>query len=79
MPDDKTIADIKRIEGQLEEIETVVRKLDDTIEGYLQWMAENGYAEKTLKEYGQELNQFRLYIKQKKCAFEDIFTHDALR
>lgn len=79
MPDDKTIADIKRIEGQLEEIETVVRKLDDTIEGYLQWMAENGYAEKTLKEYGQELNQFKLYIKQKKCAFEDIFTHAALR
>jgi len=79
MPDDKTITDIKWIEGQLEEIETVVRKLDPAIEDYLQWMAENGYAEKTLKEYAQELNQFKLYIKQRKCTFEDIFTHDILR
>jgi site-specific recombinase XerD len=78
MPDDKTIADIKWIEGQLEEIETVVRKLDAAIEDYLQWMAANGYAKKTLKEYAQELNQFKLYIKQKKCTFEDIFTHDVL-
>ncbi|MBW2583316.1 MAG: hypothetical protein JRE36_07010 [Deltaproteobacteria bacterium] len=69
MPDDKTITDIKWIEGQLEEIETVVRKLDPAIEDYLQWMAENGYAEKTLKEYAQELNQFKLIHQAKKVYF----------
>jgi len=79
MIDDKAIATIGRIEGQLQEIETIVRKLDPAIEDYLQWMAANGYAEKTLKEYAQELNQFKLYIEQRKCTFENIFTHDALR
>jgi len=78
LPDDKTIADIKWIEGQLEEIEMVVSKLDPAIEDYLQWVAANGYAEKTLKEYAQELNQFKLYIKHRKCTFEDVFTHDVL-
>ena len=79
MIDDKAIATIGRIDGQLQEIETIVRKLDPAIEDYLQWMAANGYAEKTLKEYAQELNQFKLYIEQRKCTFENIFTHDALR
>ncbi len=78
MTADKTIATFESIDGQLEEIETVARRLDDAIEGYLQWMAANRYAKNTLKEYGQELNQFKLYIKHRKCTFEDIFTHDVL-
>ena len=65
MPDDKAIVSIKMIEGQ--------------IEGYLQWMAANGYAESTLKEYAQELNQFKLFVEKRKRTIENIFTHQVLR
>jgi site-specific recombinase XerD len=74
-----TIATIKMIEVRPEEIETVLRKLGQVVESYLQWMAENGYSKITLKKYAQELMQLKLFIKQIKCTFEDIFTHDVLR
>jgi site-specific recombinase XerD len=67
------------IEVRLEEVEAVLRKLDQAIESYLQWMAKNRYTKTTLKKYAQELMQFKLFVKQIKCTFEDIFTHDVLR
>ncbi len=78
MIDDKTTATIERIQGRLEEIESVVTALDQAIERYLHWMGENGYAKRTRKEYARALMQFKLFIKQRKCIFEEIFTHDTL-
>ena len=78
MTDDKTISTFEKIQKRLEEIETVVRQLDETIEGYLQWMAENQYTKGTRKAYGQMLIPFRMFIKQRKCSFEQIFTYDTL-
>ena len=65
MPDDKMMVAIKMIEKQTE--------------GYLQWMAANGYAEKTIEGYAQELNQFKLFVEKRKRTIEDIFTHQVLR
>lgn len=78
MIDDKTIATIERIQGRLKQIESVVNVLDQANKSYLHWMGENGYAKKTRKEYARVLMQFKLFIKQRKCSFEGIFTHDVL-
>jgi site-specific recombinase XerD len=79
MIDDKIISTIEKIEERLEEIETVVKQLDQEIEGYLQWMAENRYTKGTRKAYACSLKQFRSFIKQRKCSFEEIFSDDTLR
>ncbi len=79
MIDDKTISTIEKIERRLKEIETVVKELNQAIEDYLQWMAESGYAKGTRETYARGLKQFSVFIKQRKCAFEEIFTKDTLR
>lgn len=78
MIDDKTTATIERIQGRLKEIESTVTALDQVIKSYLHWMGENGYAKRTRKEYARVLMQFKLFIKQRKCTFEEIFTYDTL-
>ena len=55
------------------------KMIEKQIEGYLQWMATNGYAEKTIERYGQELNRFKLFVEKKKRSIENSFTHDLLR
>ena len=76
MIDDKIML---AIEKRLKEIEKDVRELDLTIEGYLQWIAGSGYAKSTQGAYEKGLKQFRVFIKQRKCVFEEIFTKDTLR
>jgi hypothetical protein len=78
MIDDKLISTIERIEQRLEEIETVVKLLDEAIENYQQWMAQNRYTKATRQAYARSLKQFRVFIKQRKCSFEQIFTYDTL-
>ena len=75
---DETTATIEKIQERLKEIESVVDVLDQAIEVYLHWMRENGYAKRTREEYMHTLSQFKLFIKQRKCTFEEIFTHDTL-
>ena len=58
MTDNKMISTIKWIETRLEEIETVLKQLDQAIDGYLQWMADNGYARSTCEAYAQGLKRF---------------------
>ncbi len=60
-------------------IEWIERQLDQAIDGYLQWMAENGYAENTVKRYAHELNRFKLFVEKRKRSIENIFTHNVLR
>jgi len=60
-------------------IEKVVKKLNQAIGDYLQWMAESGYAKSTRKAYARGLKQFSVFIKQRKCTFEAIFSEDTLR
>ncbi|MHC4103885.1 MAG: tyrosine-type recombinase/integrase [Planctomycetota bacterium] len=78
MIDDKMISTIEKIQQRLEEIETVVNQLDEAIDGYLQWMAQNRYTKGTRKAYARMLIPFRLFIKQRKCSFKQIFTYDTL-
>ena len=79
MIDVKIMLTIEKIERRFTEIETVVKELDQAIEGYLQWMAESGYAKGTREAYARGLKQFSVFIKQRKCTFEAIFTQDRLR
>ena len=79
MIDAKMMLTIEKIKRQLEEIEKVVKELNQTIEDYLQWMAESGYAKGTREAYARGLRQFSVLIKQRKCTFEAIFTEDRLR
>ncbi|MBC8394420.1 MAG: tyrosine-type recombinase/integrase [Deltaproteobacteria bacterium] len=60
-------------------IEKGLRRLNQAIESYLQWMAESGYAKRTRETYARGLKQFSVLIKQRKCAFEEIFTKNTLR
>ena len=53
--------------------------IETAIDGYLQWMAENGYAENTLKGYAQELKRFKLFVAKRKRSIGNIFTHNVLR
>jgi site-specific recombinase XerD len=70
--------DIEKIEKRLDEIEKVVKELDQAIEDYFQWMAKSGYARGTREAYARGLKQFSVFIKQRKCTFEEIFTDDTL-
>lgn len=78
MIDDKIISTIEQIQQRLEQIETIVKLLDEAIENYLQWMAENRYTEGTRQAYARSLKKFKVFIKQRKCSFEQIFTYDTL-
>ena len=79
MIDAKIMLAIGKIERRLTEIETVVKKLNQAIEDYLQWMADSGYAKSTREAYARGLKQFSVFIEQRKCTFEAIFTEDTLR
>jgi site-specific recombinase XerD len=79
MIEDKMISTLEQIEQRLKEFETVVKQLDETIEGYLQWMAQNRYTKGTQKAYARMLMQFRVFIKQRRCSFEQIFTDATLK
>ena len=75
---DNTISPIERIEERLMEMESVINVLDMAIEHYLQWMAENRYAKRTRKQYAQVLIRFKLFIKKRKCLWDEIFTQEML-
>ena len=79
MIDNNSISTIERIEERLKEIESVVKVLDQAIEDYLQWMAENGYAKRSRKEYARVLRWFKLFIKKRRCLWDEIFTQEMLR
>jgi len=79
MIDDKTMSTIEWTDERLKEIESVVNALNQAIEDYLQWMTENGYAKSTRKEYARVLRWFKLFIKKRKCLWDEIFTQEMLR
>ncbi len=79
MIDDKTISTIEWSDESLEEIESVTQVLDQAIENYLQWMTENKYAKSTRKEYARVLSKFKLFIKKRRCLWDEIFTQEILR
>jgi integrase/recombinase XerD len=75
---DNTISSIEKIEEWLKEMESVIKILDQAIGDYLQWMAENGYAKSTRKEYARVLSRFKLFIKKRNCLWDEIFTQEML-
>ena len=79
MIDAKMMLTIEKIERRLEQFEKFWRELSQAIEDYLQGMAESGYTKATRQAYARGLKQFSVFIKQRKCTFEAIFTQDRLR
>ncbi|MBW2642836.1 MAG: tyrosine-type recombinase/integrase [Deltaproteobacteria bacterium] len=79
MIDGKTISTIQWTDERLKEIESVVKVLDQAIEDYLQWMTENKYAKSTRKEYARVFMWFKLFIKERRCLWDEIFTQEMLR
>ena len=73
------ITPIERMDQRLMEMESVINALDLAIEDYLHWMAENGYAKSTRKEYARVLSSFKLFIKKRDCLWDEIFTQEMLR
>jgi len=53
--------------------------IETQMDDYLQWMAENGYVENTVKRYAQELNRFKLFVAKRKGSIENILTHAVFR
>lgn len=56
----------------------IQRRLNQAVEGYLKWMAENGYSESTQKAHKRGLNRFRAFINKRKYSFDQIFTKAAI-
>ena len=54
--------------------EEVTVALKQAIEDHLQWMASQGYAHRTQRDYRWRLTQFTNFIKSGSYGWEDIFT-----
>lgn len=55
-----------------------VQKLTSAIDDYLLWMQSAGYAQRTQRQYRQQLNQFRRFIQNTKFSWHQIFTLNTL-
>jgi integrase/recombinase XerD len=56
----------------------VIHDLEQAIGDYLLWMTGQGYADKTIGGYKQQLNQFFIFIKERRFSWDGIFTLDTL-
>lgn len=52
--------------------------LDQVAEDYLQWMADNRYSKSIQKVHGQSLQRFTVFIRKRKCSFDQIFTKETI-
>ena len=59
--------------------ERVIIALKQAIKDHLQWMASQGYAQSTQKEYRWRLTQFTNLIKSGSYGWEDIFTFATIK
>lgn len=59
--------------------EEVIVALKQAIEDHLQWMASQGYAQRTQKDYRWRLTQFTNLIKSGSYGWEDIFTFATIK
>ncbi len=48
--------------------------LEEAMQNYLLWMISSGYSQRTWKRYERALNGFRVFVKQRKSAWNTIFT-----
>jgi site-specific recombinase XerD len=60
-------------------IEKCIKTLKQAIRDYLQWMASQGYSQKTCQDYRSELNKFLLFISHEDMAWDEIFTLHTLK
>ncbi len=58
--------------------ETIV-SLEQAIQDYLEWMAVNGYAQRTQQNYKRTLRYFRSFINVERYHWDDIFTRRTLK
>jgi len=56
-----------------------VAALEQAIQDYLEWMAVNGYAQRTQQSYKRTLRYFRSFINVERCHWDDIFTLRTLK
>ena len=59
-------------------IDEMIVSLEQAIQGYLEWMAVNGYAKSTQQSYKRTLRYFRSFIDVKRYHWDGIFTRRTL-
>jgi len=81
MADERVIGSIQVCqENELLKAETSVDKnLEQAISDYLQWMISKGYAYGTFVCYEKILNNFLVFVRSRKIAWDDIFTFATLK
>jgi len=79
MPSNKTGENLAWIDKRLKQIGETIGALQNASCDYLQWMAANGYSKPTQSSYKHELEEFAEFIKQKRLAWDEIFTMDTLK
>jgi integrase/recombinase XerD len=70
---------IQWIEKRLEQVGLTVKALEKAIADYLQWMESVRYSRQTRQNYNRQLNRFVRFIKQKRLAWDEIFTLQTLQ
>ena len=55
-------------------MKTTIKKLQQAVDDYLLWMISNGYADASIKNYEQILNQFVDFVGCHKIGWEQIFS-----
>jgi len=79
MMNEKTLATIEWIEKRLKKFHEVVTALEHAIEDYLEWMAVNGYTQRTQQNYKRMLSQFLSFVKTGRYPWDEIFTRHTLK
>jgi site-specific recombinase XerD len=59
-------------------MKTTIKKLKQAVEDYLLWMISSGYADATIKNYEQILNQFVDFIARHQISWDQIFSSENL-
>jgi site-specific recombinase XerD len=65
--------------GYQQDDTAVLHDLEQAIGDYLLWMTGQGYSDKTIGGYKQQLNQFFVFIKRRRFSWDGIFTLDTLK
>jgi integrase/recombinase XerD len=78
MMNEKTRVKIEWIEKRLKKFDETAAVLEKSIDGYLKWMALNGYTQSTRKNYKYALDQFLSFIKYRRYTWDETFAQDTI-
>lgn len=79
MADKQALESIEWIEKRLQQSQLTLKKLEQAINDYLQWMTSKDYANSTRRGKKLMLNKFFSFIKDRRFDWDEIFTLDTLK